>query len=202
MNQQYRPNSYRYKEGKADPTPEKKVEKVVTGNVTVKKKSEIRKFADIFMAEDFSTVKQYLWEDVLLPLLRDGIMSIIENGSSMLIYGEPGRKGKVSYGNKKPYSSYYSNDRREPISVKPRIAHDYEEWSYKTSGDAAAVLSELEMLIAEYQFASIQDLYIASGVQCNNYTYSKYGWSDLRDAEVVSTRDGWRIKLPKAEPLN
>ena len=35
-----------------------------------------------------------------------------------------------------------------------------------------------------------------------NYTDNKYGWTNIRNAEVVRVRDGYRIKLPRALPID
>ena len=43
-------------------------------------------------------------------------------------------------------------------------------------------------------------MYDLAGVTCD-YTYNDYGWTSLRDAEVVRIRDGYYIKLPRAKAL-
>lgn len=51
----YRANSHKAK-AEAKEAAEKKVDKVVTGNVKRKKKSEVSKFKDVFISEDVSNV--------------------------------------------------------------------------------------------------------------------------------------------------
>ena len=54
----------------------KKVEKVVTGTVKTKKKNEISKFADVFISEDISNVKNFvLWRFLCLPLKKRFLIS-------------------------------------------------------------------------------------------------------------------------------
>lgn len=62
----YRSNSHKAK-AEAKEAAEKKVDKVVTGNVKRKKKSEVSKFKDVFISEDVSNVKSYIFLDVLVP---------------------------------------------------------------------------------------------------------------------------------------
>ena len=69
----YTPNSHKYKEQQnASPTEEKKVTKVVNGPVKTKR-NDIRKLADIFISEDVSNVKSYIFMDVLVPAIEKAI---------------------------------------------------------------------------------------------------------------------------------
>ena len=58
--EEYKPNSHKSKEEQQTAPPEKKVEKVVSGSVKSRKKSEIQKFADVFIQEDAQKVKSYI----------------------------------------------------------------------------------------------------------------------------------------------
>lgn len=205
--EEYKSNSHKSKEGRtAEPTPEKKVEKVVTGGARTKKRSEIQKFADVFISEDVESVKTFVIRDVLIPAMKKAISDIVVNGIDMLLYGEAGRSRRNGNGGTKvSYQGYYANgnNRRESAAPRNRTGYDYDSILFTTRGDAEAVLVELEELIAQYGVASIMDLYSAAGLQCD-YTYDKYGWTNLRNAQVVRARmeDGYYIKLPKALPLD
>ena len=62
----YTPNSHKYKEQQKNAvTEEKRVQKVVTSPVKTKT-NEARKLADIFISEDISNVKNYIFMDVLV----------------------------------------------------------------------------------------------------------------------------------------
>lgn len=43
-------------------------------------------------------------------------------------------------------------------------------------------------------------MYDLCGMTCN-YTDNKYGWKSLARADISRVRDGYMIKLPKAEPI-
>ena len=76
------PNSHKYKaENQNKPGTEKKVEKVINGTAKVRKKTEARKFADIFISEDVSNVKEYIFMDVLVPGIKKAISDIVVNQS-------------------------------------------------------------------------------------------------------------------------
>ena len=72
----YKPNSKRYKENKAE-VEKRKTEKVVSGKVKTKKKGEMRKLKDVFISEDASNVKSYVIMDVLIPAAKKAISDII-----------------------------------------------------------------------------------------------------------------------------
>ena len=54
----------------------------------------------------------------------------------------------------------------------------------------------------KYGFVSVGDFYDLADVPNNNYTVEKYGWKDIRGAQVIRARDGYVIKLPRAIPIN
>lgn len=205
--EEYKPNSNKFKTqqktGAANPS-EKKIEKVVTGTVKTKKKSEIAKLTDVFISEDISNVKSYILMDVLVPSIKEAIGKIIKNGIDMLLWGSTSSSGKSSLTSKISYNRYYngSNDPRDNRAVRSHSGFDYDDIIFDNRGDAEAVLSAMEDIIDQFGVASIGDLYDLAQVSTHNYSINKYGWTDLRVAEVVRVRDGWMIKFPKALPLN
>ena len=66
---EYQSNSHKSKEARTEVPRETRVQKVVSGKVTTKK-NDGRKFADIFVSEDVSNVKSYLFMDVLVPAIK------------------------------------------------------------------------------------------------------------------------------------
>lgn len=91
MAEDYKPNSHRSKEQELhEPMPEKRTEKVVTGNVKQRKKSGLAKAGSIFVPGDVESVKSYILMDVLVPSIKRAISDIVCNGVNMLL-GEPSR---------------------------------------------------------------------------------------------------------------
>lgn len=202
--EEYKSNSHRFKEEQRAAPPEKKVEKVVSGPVRAKKKSDIRKFADVFIQEDAQKVKSYILMDVLVPAVKKAISDIITNGLDMFLYGEPGRTKKSGPASKVSYRSYYDNkrdDRRDYGGVRTRTGYDYDDVILDDRGEAEEVLSRMDELISTYGLVSVADFYELVGIT-GSYTDNKYGWTDIRNASVVRLGDGYTIKLPRALPLN
>lgn len=203
---EYASNSHKSKEAKAELVPEKKVEKVISGTAKSKKKSEIRKFTDVFVSEDMDSVKSYIVMDVLVPAIKKAISDIVTNGIDMLLYGESGGSSTVKKNpaSRVSYRSYYEsqNDRREtrPIN-RNRVGYDYDDVILDSRGEAESVLTRMDELMETYGLVSVADFYDLVGITCN-YTDNKYGWTDIRNASIVRTRDGYMIKMPRALPLD
>lgn len=199
---EYKSNSHKSKEEAVEQG--KKLEKVVTGSVRTKKKSDIRKIADIFISEDISSVKSYILMDVLVPAIKKAIDDIVSDGIHMILYNGDRRNGKRPMASKVSYGQYYDRDRREtrPMATS-RSGLDYDEIVFDSRGDAEAVLSAMQDVIDQFGVVSVGDLYDLAEVSTTNYAVNKYGWTDIRSAEPFRLRDGgYILKLPRALPLN
>lgn len=201
--QEYKSNSHKSKEQEV--TSEKKIEKVTTGTVKTKKKSELRKFTDVFISEDVESVKSYIILDVLVPAVKKAISDIVTNGIDMILYGENGSNAKKSTASKVSYRSYYDRQRDDRMDRRPVPrqvgGYNYDDIILESRGEAEEVLSRMDELVETYGMVSVADLCDLVGATCK-YTDNKYGWTDIRSAHVIRTRDGYMIKLPKALPLD
>lgn len=188
----YPSNSHKAREEVA----EKKVEKVVSGKTSTKKKSGIRKLSDTFLSEDVSNVKSYIFSEVLLPAAKKLVSDIVTNGTNMLLYGEI--KNKKGNSSKVSYSRYYDDRSRDYRSPVVRNNFDYDEIIFETRGDAEAVLDAMYDILNQYKVVSVAELYDLASITTHNYTCNNYGWIDLRESSVVRVRDGYILKLPRA----
>lgn len=197
--QDFKPNSHRFKEEQRE-LAERKIEKVVRGAATAKKKSEISKFASIFISEDAKNVKDYLIMDILVPTIKKTILSTIDmllnGGTPTYTSGRSGGGSKISYGR------FFDGPRSSRPSEPVRTRFDYDEIGFQTRGDAEAVLDEMHNVIERYGFVTVSDMYDMADVSNPPYTGNKYGWTSVRSAEVIRTHDGYVIKLPKALPID
>lgn len=198
----YKPNSHKSKE-QQEPVPEKKLEKVVQGKVTTKKKSEVSKLADIFVPGDVANVKSYVIMDVLVPAVKKAISDIVTNGIDMILYGESGRTRKNGPASRVSYSQYYDRDRvrrdREPVA--PRANYSYNDILLDNRGEAEEVLARMDELVATYGMVSVADLNDLVGIT-GNYTDNNYGWTNIKSAYVQRVHDGYLLKLPRAIPID
>lgn len=190
----YKPNSHKSKE-------DRKIEKVVNGKVQIKKKNELRKLTDVFVSEDVANVKSYILMDVLIPAIKNTILDIITDSANM-VFGN-GKRGKQSRSIEKiSYRDFSRKDDRRPITdFRSRSGFDYDDLKFYSRGDAEAVLEQMEEIIDRYGFVTVADMYDMADLTAP-YTASKYGWTNIRNAEPVRVRDGYILKLPKAMPID
>lgn len=198
------------------PAPtEKRIKKVVKAPVTIKQKSEARKFLDNFISEDVANVKDYLVKDIVIPTIKDTIWAAITNSVEMVLFGGTGRARRGStLSSRRPsdyisYSSYSSDnrgsrsyrDRREEEEVS-RNRFDPEDIVFKYLEDANAVLDQMAEVIEAYGKVTVNDLYDMVDRTPPAYTATRYGWTYLDgNCKPVRVRDGYILKLPKAKPL-
>ena len=193
----YKPNSHKYKERqKQEAQGEKRVAKVVKGNVKTKKRGEIRKFADVILAEDVGEVKRRAVDDVLIPSIKNALLDLIVETATMLFKGESAR-GRKRAGDYVSYRSYSDRDRRDTREPRARTRFDFDDLIFESRGEAELVREQMEDMIERYGMVTVADMYDMADLTAP-YTGNRYGWTSIRSAEVVRTRDGYVIKLPRA----
>lgn len=198
---EYQPNSHKYKE-EQEKKPERKITKVTDGPARVRKKTGVNKFVDTFISEDVENVKSYIVTDVLIPAIKNTILDIITDSANMF-FGGSGRSKRGSSGSKISYRNFYEQrDTRGRVSEsKTSTRFDYNDIVFDSRGEAQAALDQMEDVISEYGFVTVADFYDMADLS-QPYTSNKYGWTNVRNAEVLRLRDGgYIIKLPKAMPI-
>ena len=187
---------------------DRRLKKVVQGTATTRKPSLAKKFGETFIAEDVTSVKDYLFFDVLVPAIKDTIVNFVTNGINAVIYGDTRQRQSrfnQPYGNR-PYTSYSSYSRQSrPVegSFRPGREMRYsqeKEPIVESRYDADLVLEELNNCICEYDQATVGDLYDLLGFDPDHTDY-KWGWTDLSSATVRKVPGGWLIDLPRPQRL-
>lgn len=196
---EYAPNSNKFKKEQAE---KKKVEKVVTGKVRTKKKSELSKISDIFIAEDVRNVRSHVLMDVLVPAIKKAAYDIITDGVDMLLFGGSGGRKKRSTADRVSYNRYYE-DRNKRHDTRSSVSRGYsfDDIVLDTRSEAEAVLSAMDDILDTYGVVTVADLNDLVDIT-GQYTDNKYGWTSLRTAEVTHVRDGYILKLPRAVAID
>jgi hypothetical protein len=210
---------------KQDNKPEKKIEKVVTGEVITKPKSIGRKFKDIFFGGDLKNAARFVTADVILPALRDTLVDAITNGARRVVYGDSmyrrGRpyeyRPRVSYNNpyvtprqvydpRDPRTYAYPRDPRDRANLPDQPGRyrperpEANQIILQNRSDAENVAEGLIDIVEKYGEATLGDLYDLMGLQTNPID-NNWGWTVLRNLEVRQVRDGYLIDLPQMEPI-
>lgn len=197
-------NSHTNRDAKKEPQKSegKRAEKVIKGKAKVKK-NEVRKLTDVFISEDVSNVKSYILMDVIVPAVKKAIYDLVVGTLDMSLYGGRGGSGKRPTADKVSYRDYNSVSRRDDRSYntnRTASGYSYDDIIVDTRGEAESVLARMDEIMEEYESVSVADLYDLVGVT-GQYTDNNYGWTNIRNAEVVRVRDGYKIKMPRAIPL-
>lgn len=200
--EEYKPNSHKYKKRVGE---EKKVKKVISGDAKIKKKNGARKLADVFVAEDVSSVKSHVVSDIVVPAVKKIIADIVKDGIDMILYGVTGQRRSYSDGFRAPYVDYNKvsvrRDDRRPVNHQViNNMPSYDNIILNSKGDAELVLSTMDDIIDSYGEVSVAALYELVGLK-SRYTDNNYGWINLGNAKVTRVIDGYLLDLPRAVPL-
>ena len=182
----------------------------VVANKPLIKKPFKKKLLEAITHDDKESITDYLIFSVLLPNLLDTASDVLHSMTDSIIYGigESGSRGR----NKRNYASRvdhvsYSQPQATTVSYNTTYGRiDTDEVVFRTKYDAQKVLDSLRNDIEMYdkafvyafkEQAEVEPQYIAP-------IDHDYGWTDLSPgvAKVMSTRDGYILKLPKPIPIN
>lgn len=201
----YPSNSHRERDAKEEPTTTRpKMEKVVSGNVSERKKPLGTRIAENFGGEDLKSVGSHVFFNVLLPSAKDMMYDAVKEGFARAIFGDGARPRSSNSNTPRGgaftnYSGYSKTKNERPANAAPAGKDDdFQDIVFQDRGDAEAVLDQLVMLIEEYGSATVADLYECAG-KTGPFTAAKYGWSNLSSARVDRERGGYYLNLPKAK---
>jgi hypothetical protein len=211
-------NSYASKKAAPEVTVGDRVkrEKIVTGAVTLRKKSVPNRMLHTLFSGQTDSVSSYVVGQVLLPaaknMLADTVGMVadaLRQGMEQAIFGDTrpnrsgGRPGYTNYSNVtrsnlSPARQAYGDKK---ASEHQRATHDFSDAIFDSRGEAEDVLDQLQALIEAYKVATVADFYDFLGVS-SAFVDNKWGWSDLRGAAVVMVHGGHLLRLPKPTPID
>lgn len=188
---------------------DRKIEKIVSGKVDIKKKNGIQRFSQLLTSDDGKNATSYMLSDIIMPAIKkalsdvatsgmDAISDIARNALDIALYGETGHSKKRSKSGHISYRDYYDKDTRDVSHARSR---DYGDVTIDNRAEAEDVLDSMKDLIKRYGIARVADLYEMVGVS-GDHTDVNYGWTDLHFARIVPCRDGFTIKMPRAMPID
>lgn len=180
---------------------EKRAEKIIKGTAKVKKNNK-RTLASMFISDDVTNVKNYILMDVIIPSVKKAVYDLVVGALDMSLYG--GRsENKRPTSDKVSYTDYNGASRRGERSfnsTKTTSGYTYDDIVVETRGEAESVISRMDEIMATYDQVRVADLYDLVGIT-GEYTDNKYGWTNIANARIVRTRDGYKIEMPRAFPL-
>jgi hypothetical protein len=211
--------SNRHKDKSEVVEPEKKkVDRVTQNEIVQRKKPVGKRLTETFIGGDARSVWAFVALDVLVPAAKDMLADAVSQGVERMIFGEAqsvGRRSgrRPSGGSHVPYQKYSSSGARRlgppdersrheiGMSRRARASHNFDEIILATRIEADQVLERLLDLVDKYETATVADLYDLVGIS-GDYTDDKWGWFDLRGADIRRVREGYLLDLPRPEPLS
>lgn len=205
--QDYTGNS---KKAKEEPKKiDKKVEKVIVGEVVVQKKSLGRKIKGLFVEADLRSVISYVASDVLLPAARNMIVDASTKGVERMMYGESTiRRRNYGTGPRVTYNNPINRDRgyrdsalsRRPPGGGRAARRGRDDLILSSREEAELVLERMNDILDTYEVASVADLNDLIG-EPTSHVDNKWGWVGLHDVQIRQIREGYLLDLPPAEPI-
>lgn len=208
-------NSHKERASQERPSPQseeprEKLEKVVTGTVTVSKQPWYKRWARNMFAGDAQTMREYIVQEVIFPGLKTALDEIIVGGTRNVLWGPDSRHARRGGGGggghgggiRARYDKMSEDDRprRREMSYEARRTHDFNDIKLDSRSEAIDVIERMVMHIGKYRQASVADLYDLLGTT-GSYADQNYGWFNLDDADVRQYRGAWLLVLPTPEPL-
>ena len=174
---------------------EKKVEKIIQGNVRTRKRSIGKRMMDTFISEDADTIGSYILMDVVVPEVKEIIMETV----NYVLFGGSKTVAKKKSPTYVSYSSYsspsYKNNQKQ--IERRNTVNDLTDVIFESRGEAEEVLASLIDIIVDYEVATVADFYDLVGIT-GSFTDNKYGWNNLNGVGVSRARGGgYIINLPR-----
>lgn len=203
----------------AEAKPEKKVEKVVSGEVVRRKTPMGKRLRAAFGGGDGQSVKDYVLIELIVPAIKDTIADAVTGGIERMLFGDSYRPGARRRGGYAPGShnafnyaaisnrnsvagGAFQQDPRGQLSRRGRTQHNFDEVIFPSRADAEAVLTQMFELLDQFEVVTVSDFLELSGVS-GNFTDHKFGWVDLRGVQAHRTRGGgYILGLPPTEPID
>lgn len=176
----------------ADGEPRKKLPK---GSAVVKPKKGLAKVK--------ATLTSDAMADTFFPVVKKAAYEILKDTIQMVIFGEVRRDTRS--GRESQYVSYRdyadrNRDRDRGATRDVRRGIQLDDVYFKSRIEAEELIEALDDIIYKCGSASVFDLYDTIGAD-TVHTDNKYGWYSVRGFRVVSTRDGFRLDMPRPQPL-
>lgn len=200
----YKPNSNLSKQREAEAERTQRAQKIVKGTVITKKPSKAKKITDEFIQEDVGNIKNYVVFDVLIPSLKKMIFEGITNAFGMLLGQNNAKRNTTSSSgiSRISYGRYYDSP---TYTSQPRVnrgtVFDFDNFILGSIGEANAVLTQMDEILANYKIVTVADLYDLLGL-VPPHTANNYGWTDLRTARADRVSEGYLLRLPRAVPID
>ena len=163
-------------------------------------------------------IGNYISQEIVLPAIKDIVVSSITSGVNMAVYGEERPSGApykgvntVNHRTTTPsrtqprtnYGGYYQGSQpTSRVTTGVGRQQQVEEYILGSRQEAEGVLNEMWVVVNSYGSASIADYYEMIGIP-TAYTHNSYGWDagDMAHAQLRKVSGGYIISFPRPRVL-
>lgn len=186
----------------------KKIEKVVKSRVTTQKKSLGQKFGETFLSDESGGVGLYIFNDVLIPALKDTFVDMVEGAINMAFYGDTRRRsrGRSSFSRgsveRISYDDRFGSHSKRRSAPRGRARYEMDNLVFDSRADADTLLDTLTEYLDKYDSVSVGDVFESLDIptQANDF---RYGWYELGGAHIRKSRNGgYVLEMPRLEELD
>jgi hypothetical protein len=199
----------------AEPT-RPKVQRVVHGDVTKRKKPLGKRMKETFLGgEDAKGVGEYVFTSVVVPAIKDAISDAVTQGIERILFPDATPRGRSRGSSARnvgrqagrvAYESMSSSSIRQPreertMSREARRNHDFGEIVIPSRAEAIEVLDQMYEIISKFDQVSVGEFYDMCGYPGEPQD-ERWGWERLDGAQAHRARGGgYVLSLPRPEPL-
>lgn len=211
-----------------DETPkveEKKIEKIVKGEVIQRPKGILHKAKTLFLTGSFKSSMGHVVSDVIIPELQNLLFNSINMYAEKQIFGDSIRSRQMPQESRIRYNRPVNRTTSNPWSrgpiVDPRDMEIIEARAYDTAlrrphratslrdfdniivrskAEADEIVENMFNCIEKYQVVSLADYKDMLGLETTPID-NKWGWYSLHNTEIRPVREGFLIDLPRLEDI-
>lgn len=185
--------------------PKEPMKQVTQGNVTKRKTPWYKRAVRGLVAEDVSSMREWVMIEVVIPSIRNLISDTVKGSTDRILYGQARARTRglgVGVGGDRPglrtrYDKMADGgEPRRSLTREARARHDFDDVVLDSHAEAVIVVESLIERVETYGAASVADMYDLVGVT-GSYADRSYGWTDLRTADVRQVRGGFLLDLPQ-----
>ena len=211
----------------AETDEKKRPEKVISGEVVVKKPGLFTRTKRAFFGEEGSrNVGKYVAGEIVVPAIKNIIVDTITSGINILVYGENGSNNRSGYGPSNSYANqrhyagkpvnygaqYRSSSSQSNGTGSVRLGHSTASRSVRTFNsedyilpsrrDAVALLDALSEIGDQYDTVTLADFYDLVGKE-SVFTDNNFGWTidEISYGDVRPARSGYVVVLSQVHSL-
>lgn len=183
---------------------------IVNAEYRVRKENGFRALRKIFQADDVSSIKEIIINEVVIPSIRDTLYNGIENALHILLYGQAAPTKTARRGSSISYIGYDNAYKKEKskatVSTINSSAKLPDAAMHLSEQDAKDLQAELLGAIEDYGYVSVLEFKQYINSKDIVHTDSKYGWTNLDRMSIRRYRDSdengnidyyYMLELPK-----